>query len=645
MAAIAHPTNAPEPAVKVAGGDSWSGGVDSYSLPYRLDEGEVVMAMNCQVRGGMIRTRPGSETLFNMPAGLLQGATLFRPASGIAHIVFAVNGRIYVSQYPFTDYRRLDNLQFSVISPQMAWATCLKTTDYNSQGELIFLDNPYSVLVMQDGLTRAAYWDGTVARHLDPTPSYAEVSPPNRDETPLGLWMCWSNNRLWVSRGNQIFASDIGNPLKFTETQYLNEGRAFYLPGNCTGITEISEQQGILCFTAETGTSIKSSVQNRADWLTTPDFQKTILTNVGCVAPRSIVNQYGLTWWYSAKGLINLNDALRINITSRLDIQDNEMFYTKSNMSYRLQGVCGTYYENMLLESVPNGDKLNTHTMVLDQAPFEGNVNAWCGFWTGWRPVEFCRGVVDGEERCFFASVDFDGRNRMWEMFTSDHTDNGQPITCWAEFREELFGDRDYKRWRYAELELRDTYGDVYVMAAVAGLRGAFQPIMRKKIVATEGQVYADQEYGYQAHLLAGSRPQTRILKTNEDNKATECNNACVESQKSGLIDKGFTLLLSWSGVLGISAYRSFAQYDPSPIQGGCELDETSPNLINEQGCGAKSLFTEKESFETFESTQTYTKGDISYTVTTQSLISQGDADNRALQAATYSVLVRLGEI
>lgn len=609
------------------------------------------MAQNIMVRGGLAQTRPGSHTCFTMPTGLLQGATFFKPASGIAHLVFAVQGTVYVSQFPFSSFRPLTTLQFSETAPQMAWATCLKTTDYNTAGEIIFLERPYSVLMMQDGLTRAAYWDGTTAAHLNPTPSGEEISPPDEDGTPVGLFMCWSNNRLWVSRGGQIFASDIGNPLKFTETQYLNEGRAFYLPGTCMGIIETTDQQGILCFTSDSGTKILSSIQDRTQWLATPNFQQTILPNVGCVAPRSLVNQYGLTWWYSAKGLINLNDALKVNITSRLDIQDQEMFYTKSNMSYDLGGVCGTYYENMLLQSVPNGDRLNTHTMVLDQAPFEGNVNAWCGFWTGWRPVEFARGIIEGEERVFFASVDFDGNNRMWELFTSNHTDNGLPITCWVQTKEELFGNRDFKRWKYAELECREIYGEVSFMVAVAGIRGGFQPIMRKEISATIGQVYADESYGYQAHLFAGSRPQTRILRTDSRVAASDCNKACVESQDSGLMDKGFSLLLVWSGRMGVSAYRMFVTPEVKNYEGGCEKDEEPPNLLNTEGCGVKGLFTDKEPFETFEAEKTFTAVnpatavDTSYTAIATSVISQDDADRKAQLAAEFNVLVEIGDI
>jgi hypothetical protein len=103
--------------------------------------------------------------------------------------------------------------------------------------------------MMQDGVTRAAFWDGSISRHLNPTPSTLTDANGERltqvglDETFIGLWMKWSGNRLWVSRDGMLFASDIGNPLKFTEAQYLNEGRAFYLPGECTGMIETPEQR------------------------------------------------------------------------------------------------------------------------------------------------------------------------------------------------------------------------------------------------------------------------------------------------------------------------------------------------------------------------------------------------------------------
>lgn len=638
----------PEAPLKVEGDDYLVLGADSYTNPQKLGFGEYVEAMNIINRGGLPQTRPGSISIFTVPDGNFQGMTLFTPANGIANLVFMVDGAVYVSPFPFTTYARLTNLQFSLTAKYAAWESCLKSTDYTPEGILFYLDNPYSVLVIQDGLTPAAYWDGTVARHLNPAPSNQETTLPGKDETPLGLWMKWSNNRLWVSRGNLVKASDIGNPLKFTETQYLNEARAFYLPGNCTGIAETSDQQGILCFTDNTGTFIKSSIQDRTLWLSTPEFQKTIFPNTGCVAPRSIVLQYGLIWWYCARGLINQNEATRTYIDSKLNIQDNEMFSSKYNMSYDLSGIAGSFYENFLIQSIPNGDRLNTRTIVLDQAPFEGQdgqaVNSWPSFWTGWRPIEWAKGVIDGEERLFFASKDFDGKNRIWEAFRPEKTDNGVPITCYLITREHLFGDRDFKKFLYGEIEMREIVNDLAVSLYISSIRGAFQLMSTKEVKSSVGQVYANELYGEGGHLLAGSRPQTRLIKTIYSSEPSDCNSKCIETEKRGLIDKGFSMMIVWSGQAGIGSYRLFCEAYPEPYQGTCEVDETGVRLINDEGCGSDEAFSTASPFTTYTSSKTANGVDpishepISYTATQTSTISQIDADRKAGLAASVYV-------
>jgi len=747
----------PDQDVHVDGGDFFAIGQDSYTQPLKLANGEFVQGVNIMVRGGLAQTRPGSRTTYTMPQGNLQGSTMFIPTSGSPQQVFVVNGLVYASVYPFRTYRLIPNLQFSATSKLVTWAVCLKSTDFDAQGVITFLDNPYSVLVIQDGDTRAGYWDGTNSGHLNPTKSglytsgatglsialdtntaeqfaitsvptgsvnfgstlalsvtvtsptatttyqwfkdgvkiagatsitYTITSPAagdagvyncevidpsvsidafsadatlstadlsttaaGYDETPVGLWMSWSNNRLWVSRGNQIFASDIGNPLKFTEAQYLNEARAFYLPGDCTGIIETPDQQGILAFTDSVGVFFLSSIQDRTQWLSTPQFQKTILPNIGCVSGRSLVHQYGMIWWYSSRGLMNLNSALVLNITSRIDIQDNEMFSSKYNMSYDLSGIAASFYENIILVSIPNGDKFNTQTMVLDQAPFEGNQNAWCGYWSGWRPVEWCKGIINGSERLFFSSVDYDGQNRMWELMTPDKTDNGVPITSLIVTRPHLVTNRDYKIFKYAEVEMQEIAGNTSVMIAVAGLRGAFQPMSTKDVVSTIGQVYAGSVYGYNANLFGGSRPQNRVIKTQDGSEPSDCNDACVESDKRGLEDKGFSLLVMWSGIAGLTAYRIFAREDPNVYTGECEQNETAPGLLSPEGCGVSGLFTTGSPFPLYTSVKTYqavnpaTFLPVSYVATQTSQISQEDADNKAEIAAQNYVLAEIGQL
>lgn len=624
----------------VDGDDNFVLGVDGFTSPNLLKPGEYQDAMNIICRGGMAQTRPGSLSApFKLPRGNFQGITLFKPNSGIANLVFAIDGKVYVSPAPFNDYRQLPNIQFSPYSRFIAWSSAIKSTDYDSGGTLVFLDTPIAVLVIQDGATRPAYWDGSVSRHLD----------PSIQETSVGLWMQWSNNRLWVSRGNQVFASDIGNPLKFTESQYLNEARAFYLTGPCTGMCETADKTGVVAFTKENGTFFQASIQDRTLWLNTPGFQTIIFPSVGCVAGRSIIQQYGLLWWWTAKGLVNQDNALSINITSRLDVRDNEMIRSKYNISHDLTGICGSRIENFLFHGVPNGDVYNTRVMVLDQAVFDGNISSWPSYWTGWRPVEFALGVVDSHERVFCASVDNDGENRIWELFRPEKNDDGAPITSYIITRRHFFQNRDYKKFRYAEIELENIWAPTAVLVAAKGIRGGFQPILVKDISALHGQVYYDSRYG--VNLLAGSRPQSRVIRTVDGYSTNECNDGCVESKISGLVDKAFELMIMWSGEAGVSCYRIFVQQEPKALQGDCESDEVGPKLLDDQGCGIDGIFLNTSPFTTYYATAVSTQqnpetGQIfSVAATKSSIINQQDADRKATGLALHMIQEGLGQI
>ncbi len=643
--------------LKVAGDDSFALGMDSFTLPSKLLPGEYAVAMNTISRGGLIQTRPGSQPITSPLGGgplvNVQGLTMFQPTGQTnPALVFAIDGLVYYTYPPFNSVVQLP-LQFDPDSKFVAWASCLQWTYYDADGILKNLDQPKAVLVMQDGNTRAAFWDGATARHLNPTPSGSDVTIDGFDETPMGLWMCWSNNRLWVSRGSQIFASDIGNPLKFTETQYLNEARAFYLKSDCTGIAETPDRLGIICFTSDSGDLIKSSIQDREMWLSTPAFQQVILPSLGCVAPRSIVQQYGMLWWYSARGLINLDDALKTYISSQLNTRDNEMFQSKYTMNPDVSTVAGGWIENFLLHAVPVASKLNTRIHVMDQAPLsdEGPIGAWASYWTGWRPVELARGVINGSDFIFMISKDYDENVRIWQLFRQDKTDGGMPITSFVVTKQEFFGDRDYKRFKYAEVELQNISGPTALAIGVSGFKGGFQKVGEKDLNSVNGQVYWDQLYGYQANDFAGSRPQTRIVRTIDMPPASECNSECIESDNRGLIDKAFSLMIIWSGIAGVSAYRMFSQFEPQDQgnQGICEDDETGENrLVTPSGCGIEGLFSIQTPFETFYSHVTYnytatlTQFDppiilpLSLQAYASSIISQVDSDRKALARAKF---------
>jgi hypothetical protein len=624
------------------------GGMDSYTLPSALTDREYVAGMNVTCRGGIIQTRPGTRSLAQVvgEAVRVQGFAAFTPTGGMPQLVAAVDGKIYVSQQPFDQVRQLTSLRFNPTSRYVVFETCLKSTDYTSDGELIFLDRPYNVLMIQDGATRAGYWDGSSHGHLNPTPSGRTdedgeiLTEPGLDETFIGLFMRWSGNRLWVSRQGQIFASDFGNPMKFTEAQYINEGRAFYLTSECTGMIETPDQSGLIVFTADNGTLFKTSIQDRQLWLSTTDFQKVIFPDLGCVAPFSPVRQYGLIWWFSAQGLINTDQALALYRTSRVDFQDTEMMCSKGNLGPDLGGICTAAFENYLLVSVPSGDVYNRHTWCLDQSVVEDGGNAWDSYWTGWYPTQWATARMDGHERVFFLARDDNGCVKIWEANQPDRTDNGAPITCFAQLKPHLFGELDsQKRFLYAEIFAQEILGDVSVLIGVGGMKGAFFRAGQKEIVATKGAVYATSLYDINT-CMYGNRPQSRTIVTQENPDPGYCNTCGIESNLPNNIDREFGLLVVWSGRLGITGYSLTAQKYEETNAGTCEPHEVGPLSLSEQGCSARSLYITGCAFEYFYGMATVevycqrSKAVIIGTGQSSSVISQADADRKARAAA-----------
>ena len=261
---------------------------------------------------------------------------------------------------------------------------------------------------------------------------------------PLGGPMAWSGQRLWVAVDNKVLASDISNPLAFSEILYASGGGYFMFLEPVTGLAEIPSFQdpNLAVFTRNTSSVLQSSVTDRSLWQSTVDFQSIMFPGVGCVNQRSIVALYGELWWMCDAGFTNFNAAEQSKITSYLVPQDTAMAVSKFNLSSDLSGCCAGQYENFLLLSVPYGDKLNDHTWVYDQAvtsgvaqsiisgPYQGATSAWASYWTGTRPVQWASGPFNSVIRIMHVSVDYDGTNRLWEAFDPDRTDNGSPITC-----------------------------------------------------------------------------------------------------------------------------------------------------------------------------------------------------------------------
>lgn len=646
---------------------SFEGGMNSLTNRVLLPNNQYWAAMNVSRRGGSPQTRPGSRTIYGLPCGPLQGFTTFQTTDGDWFLVAAVQGRIYVSHFPFAYYTQLEGVAFYERAKFVAWCSTVQSLAFDSSGVLYALPTPRRVLMMQDGFGRAAYWDGHTAGHLNPAPSGvndpttgAPIVLPDTYGTPIGLWMSWAGQRLWVSRGNQLFASDAGNPLTFSEQTYLNNIPYFVAPGQITGLTQPYQGAPMSVFTATSRSEFQTQITDRSTWNSTPGFQQDFM-GIGCVSHRSIVNQFGVTWWYDRGGLVNLNQALQNKIDSYSPYLDDDMAVSKAFLSPDKTVICGCGFEKYLVESVPSGSFKNRHTWVYDSA----DQPAWDGYWTGWNPVEWGVATIDSQERCFFASQDDDGVNRVWEAFQPDRNDNGMPITCSLETRfysfpgaqppedvEPVFGADNYKQFRWFIVDAEEVFGVTDLLGCVGGLHSAYRKLLNKRMVATTDMLVGNRMVGVN-QLIAQYLPQKRFLKS-RDYASEDAHNACtecgVESREPDFVDKAFGLLLVWSGRMSIRGLRMFAgtaNYNDLK-QGDCETPDVGPLSLNSSGCSAPRQDVTTTPLETFSATAqvslncvqgAFGNGPQEGQADAQSVISQENAqllaELRATQRAT----------
>lgn len=656
----------------------WMSGMNSVRHPWFLRQDQYRRGVNVVNRGGVIQTRPGFRMRLTLPDGNFQGMAHFQVTKNGRrddHLVFAVDGKIYFAPFPLEQPRfweefRLKNLQFSADVEMVHFAVAEKTVT-TAPDQTLQIVPSHNVLMIQDGVTPAAYWDGEESRHV------VEAAPSL--ETPTGTWMTFSGGRLWVARGNILLASDLFDPIKFTE-RVEGEGRGdFSFPKQITGITSFigdERVEVVVVFTDERSEIVLSGIRDRAQWATTQGMQSILFPSTGCIAGRSIVFQAGLMWWYSPGGLVASDAAASSNLTSQINYRDAEMAFSKQFLNDDASMICGLSFENYLLMSMPIGQNLNSETFVLDYSPLSEfsseKIPAWSGVWTGIRPIQWASPVIDGKRRAFAASVDYralsDGsHNHVWEAFMPEREDTffelgsdftridfARPIFC--EFETRLIGDgHDLKSFQYADINLMEIAGDAYVTADYRGIRGAYKPVLCKRIIApiTAASAGADIPPS-ELDVLDGLKKQSRRVTTENALPSDGC--PTCESEYSENIDKAFSILVRWCGQMAVESIRVFMEPWAERAEGRCEEDETSVCLVGEDG--RNHIYSREDGFVPLEdlyevggnawaSTRSatvtltcpagsVTTGPLTVTATStyRSRISQADADIQALASA-----------
>jgi len=617
-------------AQKVSAG--WMHGVNSIRNPWTLPEDQVKWAQNVTIRGGVAQTRPGFGMRLSLPAGNFQGGTIFnsnkqyraagsqKNAAGVtitqrptiwtidgsesealelSFIVFAVSGNVYYSPFPLKQPKDWNEYLLSGIKVDpdvlMVNFTVATQSAQTSTSSGTTITPSHRLIIIQDGINQPCYWDGS-----DKTGHAAS-------DMPIGFWMAYSGNRLWVANRNVISASDIGDPLGWKE-RTTGAGRGdFSVPRPVTAMQDYVGQNNdsrLYVFTDRATYSLASGILDRATWVSTPNFQNVLYPTIGCVAGRSICFQAGMMWWYSQGGLVSADVAASSYLSSQVLYKDVEMAKAKRLMSSNIGDICSVSFENYLLCSVPYYEALNSATMVLDYAAAsEWNQNrspAWAGVWTGIRPIQWVSGVVEGVPRVFALSVDYastnDGSyNHIWEAFLPQRYDTYLSISqdgstsdfvnrIYCQLETGLLGDgMDLKQLNWAELDCSQIAGTVDVKVSYRGSKGTYQSILETRILA------ATEDYQYKTSYSADEIAALGLIQTQHRRIVTEevrpnSKEKSCESNYLLNIDKAFSLLAEWCGGLGVEAVRMFQTPFQDRSTGRVTIPETSYCALGEDG-------------------------------------------------------------
>jgi hypothetical protein len=568
-----------------------------------------------------LRGPPGVPRLINQPVLNPQFFTIWTPTGGSPQAVFGLNGSVFFAPMlengGFDTPRQIIGLQFDPNVAQITATSCVKSADLVAFK--IKPITPYNVLMFQDGLSRAGYWDGTGAGQLNPQKLYTVDKTGNTDyvsgynETRIGKYQAWSGNRLWVWNGTEGHVSDINDPFHFTEECVLTNVPAFYVPDPVTmvidrGVSGVQENRVFVCTAKQTWT-FRSGIQDRTTWGATQDFQRLTFNEVGCVAAKSAVNHRGLLFWYSESGIVKFDSFGTITNTQSLPPIDSEMAFSKLRMATDRSSICAGHFDSYVFWGVPvgptqNGRIVNGQIQVLDRnvIPMTAGIAgttyfvyeyaAWQGVWTGIRPIEWCTAQVYGRTRCFCLSMDYDGVPRIWEAFQGNRCDNGQPIKWFLETKTHPVTESPFVTdvFRHFRVLLSEVRGTLNITGFWKGMRGVYHQLLETVITAAPGSLFLT---GGPSTPLLRDTPVTSYDKQfreliSEDNRqitAGSCQSAGVESTKTDGEDRAFSLLLKFQGVGAMFAYRIATDKTPQKQEGMVMTDEIGLKILPDAGC------------------------------------------------------------
>lgn len=401
--------------------------MDAGRNPSLIEKDCVALAINATVRGGYPKPRPKivyrpitfrtEEEREWFETQLYQGSFYYsytnaanpalKPNQGV--LIMSVGGRQW----------KIDLVRFA--------ATEITPPQRNSRlKNIVYYCQARQYLIIQDGTSSPIIWDGSNTRRA------------GVNEVPSGTLMAYGQGRIWLLKGDELFAGDIegtdvGSVLKFTEFRFLSGGGALnpsYVIGNVNGLQFIPQQDtatgvGTLLVFGERGTTSVFAELPRDQWIN--GIQRMVLINIGGTGHRSPCQVNGDVWFRTAPGLRSYRQARgQVDALAQLPLSTELDPFFLQDTDFLLPWASSVYFDNRLLTTISpqwrNGRVTFPAIAAVDfhilSSFGAARKPAWDGIWTGINAFELVQCTT---QRMFAPGVDSAGRTCLFEWLKQDN--------------------------------------------------------------------------------------------------------------------------------------------------------------------------------------------------------------------------------
>lgn len=409
--------------------DGWQSlpsGMDAGKAPSLIAKDQVALSINTTFRGGYPRTRP-KYVYRPITFSTVEEQTWYEQQ--------IYQGSFYYSFIAATDPALKPN-QGCLIQSVGGRQWKIDLSSYQAQEittaqrngrfqNIVYFCQARQYLIIQDGTSSPIIWDGSNTRRA------------GRNEIPVGTIMAYGQGRIWLIKGDELFAGDIegtavGSVLSFTEFQILDGGGALnpsYVIGNVNGLQFIPQQDtatgvGTLLVLGERGVTSVFAELPRDQWIN--GIQRVVLINLGGTGHRSPCQVNGDIWFRNTPGLRSYRQARgQVELLAQLPLSTEMDPFFLQDSDFLLPWASSVYFDNRVLHTLSPQWRNSRVTFPAIAAvdfhilsSFGSDLKpSWDGVWTGINCYELVQATT---QRAFAPGVDSQGRNCLFEILRDD---------------------------------------------------------------------------------------------------------------------------------------------------------------------------------------------------------------------------------